>query len=185
MSTDTRTDGDFAGERVITEYWPTVETSRRLNRLAETLPPLPGGVVYLLGDLARVLIYCLDFGAYVSVALLNLVLTKFGAKPITYRLRSIVRYTLTNRRLRVDDGPMRTTTQFVPLDDIEEIRIGEPCGRSRTANLEVRRNGTTALVLVGVHDAVSARQTILDAVRARTEVERVLQKQAMPATPTA
>jgi hypothetical protein len=176
-------DPRWHGERTIVELWPTLETSRRLNAFAdERRNPFIGGALYLLGDLLRVLVYCLDVSKYLAVAGLNVLRRLFGAEPIQSRVRSIVRYTLTNRRLRVDEGPAKRTAQFVPLEDIDEIRLVQTRVRSRTADLEILKGGTTILTLHGIHDPVSARQTILDAVRARIEVAKVLEQQKQTAS---
>lgn len=139
---------NFSGERTIIEYWASVGESNAANRFASSLPWFLGGPIYL--------------ALYVAKAL---------------NLGAAVRYTLTNRRLRVDRGMRKRTVQSIPLEEIEDVRLAESLPFTRTGDLEIISGGKVALRMRGIQDPAPARLTILDAAQARAQVQKVLRQQ--------
>jgi hypothetical protein len=144
-----------AGERTITEFWSSLGENDSWYQLANRIP-------YGLGILVYAPMYLLK----------------------VFRLRSAVRYTLTNRRLRVDRGIPKKTAEAIPLEEIDDVRVRDWVTFSRSGDLEVLRNGSIAMTMKGVRDPEAVRRTILDAVHARVEVQKVVQaQQSVPAEP--
>lgn len=144
-----------AGERTVTEFWSSLGENDSWYQLANRIP-------YGLGILVYAPVYLLK----------------------VFRLRSAVRYTLTNRRLRLDRGIPKRTAAEIPLEHIDDIRVKDWVTFTRSGDLEVLRNGSVAMTLKGIRDPESVRRTILDAVHARVEVQKVLQAQeSAPAEP--
>lgn len=138
----------FAGERTIQEFWAGIGESNGVNQFLGSMPwPISGPIYFLL---------------YVVRAA---------------NIFSTVRYTLTNRRIRVDRGMRRTTVNSVPLEEIEDVRLVNEIPFTRTSDLEILSGGKVVLTLAGIQDAEPKRRTILDAVRARTQVLKVLEQQ--------
>jgi hypothetical protein len=78
------------------------------------------------------------------------------------------RYTLTNRRLMIRKGLRPSPVQELPLDKIDDVRLG-PGGVDpffRCGDLEVVSNGQVALKLRGVPEPDSFSHAIVNAVRA-------------------
>lgn len=139
----------YAGERPIIEFWASMGESNSLNQLAAKLPWILGGPIY--------------FVLYVLKAV---------------NVFSAVRYTLTNRRLRVDRGMRKNTVQSIPIEEIEDVRLVNEAKFTRTGDLEVISRGKVVLTMAGIQDPAPARLTILDAVRARVQVQKVLDMQS-------
>lgn len=140
----------FQGERTIAEFWPSLNQSNASNTVAANLPLGLGVLVYI--------------PAYVAKAA---------------NIFSAVRYTLTNRRLRLDKGVRKATAQYVLLEQIQDIGIKNENSFTRTGDLEILVNGRVEMTLVGVRDPKPASQTILDAVHARVQVDRILADQKL------
>lgn len=134
-------------ERTITEYIAG-DGVKQTSGLARSLPGLIGGPIYAVAYLLR--------GVNI-----------FGT---TY-------YTLTNRRVVVRQGVMRKEVRSVPLESIDDIRIANENTFVRTGDLELLKDGKVVSTLVGVQDPWPARQTMLDAVHARVEIQKVLDRQ--------
>ncbi|QDU60087.1 hypothetical protein Pan216_09240 [Planctomycetes bacterium Pan216] len=139
----------FGPERTITAYWATLGESNAANSVANALPLGLGLLIYVPAYLLKGL-----------------------------NVFSCIRYTLTNRRLRVDRGIQRRTVQSVPLEEIEEIRLANELEFTRTGDLEIVSQGRVVLRMVGIQDPRPARQTILDAVEARIQIGRIVERQA-------
>jgi hypothetical protein len=118
------------------------------NSLAAKLPWFIGGPIFVLAYLLKVV-----------------------------NIFSYTFYTLTNRRIRVEKGIMRKVVDYIPLEDVEDIRLDNLNTFSRTGDLEVLSRGGMKMRLEGVQDPAPVRQTILDAVASRTEIKRVLARQ--------
>lgn len=141
-------DSRFAGERTIGEYWAGIGESNSVNEVLGKLPWIVSGPVYFLLYVVRAV-----------------------------NIFTSVRYTLTNRRIRVDRGMKRSVQQSIPLEEIEDIRLKEEIQFTRTGDMEVVSGGQVVLTMFGVQDPGPARLTMLDAVRARTQVLKVLDQQ--------
>lgn len=141
--------GDWSGERTITEFFPAPRESGAIYKLANKIPLGLGLLIYA--------------PAYVARAL-----NPFG----------VIRYTLTDRRLRVDRGTTKSTIRFVPLEDIDEIRVRDYAKFTRTGDLDIIHKGEVVLTMVGIQDPEPVRKTILDAVKARVLVQKILAEQA-------
>jgi hypothetical protein len=78
------------------------------------------------------------------------------------------RYTLTNRRLMIQRGLKPQPVQEVALADIDDVRIAADSHIIfyKSATLEVLSKDRVVLTLVGVPEADSFRETILNAVAA-------------------
>jgi hypothetical protein len=78
------------------------------------------------------------------------------------------RYTLTNRRLMIQNGWKLTPSQQVPLNDIEDVRIVEDANSPffRSANLEIIAKGQVVMTLPGVPGPQAVRHAILNATKA-------------------
>jgi hypothetical protein len=78
------------------------------------------------------------------------------------------RYTLTNRRLMIQRGLKPEPVQEVALADIADVRIAEGSHNAfyKSATLEVLSKDRVVLTLVGVPEADSFRQTIINTVAA-------------------
>jgi hypothetical protein len=74
------------------------------------------------------------------------------------------RYTLTNRRIMIRHGLSATPGQFVPLAEIDDVRIVTDANSTffRAATLEIISQGRVALTLPGVPEADCFRQAILN-----------------------
>lgn len=143
---------EFKDERTITEFWASLGESNTVNRAAANLPLGLGIFLYV--------------PAYLLKAL---------------NLTGAIRYTLTNRRIRVDRGVLKKTTKFVRLEEIDDVRLANDIPFTRTGDLEIVSKGTVVLRLVGIQDPRPRLKTILDAVRSRIEVEKVLADQRLAA----
>lgn len=135
------------GEKLIVEYLGR-PGGTKANALAEKLPGILGGPIFLVNYLAQGL---------------NL----FGS---TF-------YVVTNRRIKVAQGVMRQEIESVPLEDITDVRVANENHFSRTGDLECTLRGGRVFRMIGIQDPWPARQTILDAVHARVEIEKVLEQQ--------
>ena len=168
-------DNNYDDERIVAEFWPAAWERNALYQLANSLPWFLGGPVFFLAYGLRPLFYGLD---------LLLTVVTLGA----VKLRANQRYTLTNRRLRVDRGIGKETVRSVPLEEITTIRVANNLKFTRTGDLQIVSDDRVALTLVGVRDPVPTRQTILDAACARVRVQEVLeqqrQAQALAGSPT-
>ena len=75
-----------------------------------------------------------------------------------------VRYALTNRRVMIRQGWKGTSSQEVPLSEIEDVKL-DPASVDhffRSADLIITRTGSTPMTLRAVPDAESFRHAILD-----------------------
>lgn len=143
-------DSRFADERTIQEFWAGIGETNNVNQGMSRLPWFIGGPIYFLIYILRGI-----------------------------NIFSAIRYTLTNRRIRVDRGMKKTTVLSIPLDDIEDIRLVDELAFTRTGNLEVIiSGGNVGLTMAGIQDPTPTRLTIMDAVRARKQVQDVLQQQS-------
>jgi hypothetical protein len=77
-------------------------------------------------------------------------------------------YTLTNRRLLIQNGMRLVAKQEIPLSDIDEVRVVENSNSLfyRSADLEIVSNGQVVMTLKAVPSAESFRQAILNACKA-------------------
>lgn len=139
---------DWSGERTITEFFPAPNESNALYKFANSLPLGLGLLIYAPAYVVRVL-------------------NPFG----------ILRYTLTNRRLRLDRGTQKSTVRYVALEDIDDVRVRNYMKFTRTGDLEIVSKGEVMLRMVGIQDPEPVRRTILDAVKARVQVEAILKKE--------
>lgn len=144
----TANEQDWTGERTITEFFPALSENSGLYKLANSIPLGLGLILYA--------------PLYVIRAI----------NPF-----AVLRYTLTNRRIRVDRGTRKNTIRSIALEDIDEIRIRDYLKFTRTGDLEVISKGEVVLLLSGVQDPEPIRKTILDAVRARVQVAEILNRQ--------
>jgi Bacterial PH domain len=78
------------------------------------------------------------------------------------------RYTLTNRRLMIQRGLKPAPVKEVALADIDDVRVAADSHNVfyKSATLEVLTKGGVALTLVGVPEADSFRESILNTVAA-------------------
>lgn len=145
---------DFSKERVICEFWSSAGESNAINELAGSLPLGLGLLIYA--------------PMYVFKAL---------------NIGSSIRYTLTNARVRVDKGVMKKTINSVPLADIVDARVVDFVPFTRTGNIELLGPSGIALKLHGLQNPAPAAATIMDAVRARAGVQKVLADQKAAKAP--
>lgn len=143
-----KSDNNFAGERVLTEFWPSAREDGRAMKLATSLPKALGFLIYAPLYILR----AIDI---------------FG----------IIRYTLTDQRIRVDRGMRREVIQSIPLDDIEDIRLVDHSPFTRTGTLEVVCKGAVQLKMVAISDPEPALRTIQKAVQSRISTQKVLRQQ--------
>lgn len=179
--TQAKSASDWQDERTITSFMASMCESNAAHRMVAALPRALGSLVYvLLWLLCWVFIAAFFILVVVPLALVGVRL------PMEWMF---TRYTLTNRRMRVDRGLAKKTTQWVPLEEIEDVRLVDPIAATRTGDLELVRDGQVVLRMVGIQDPEPARQTILDAVQARVSVQKAIeqlqrakQAPAVPAT---
>ena len=154
LSQSNAKDPRFADERTITEFWASLGASNKTNTAAAGMP-------FGLG----ILLY---FPLYVMKSLF---------------VGSAIRYTLTNRRIRVDRGVAKRTVESFPLEEIVDVKLDDYIPFTRTGTLIVEGKSGELGRLSGIQDPEPARKTIMEAVRSRIEVSKVMQQQAMaPAT---
>ena len=128
------------GEACIRQCWPSVARSSAVAGLGKTLTR-----TIILAPLAWLLMAGVYFGK----------LLPFAA----------CRYVLTNRRLMIRRGWGGKVTYEIPLDQIDDVKLVTDGNSTffRSGNLEILRNGTTALTLVGVPEPDSFRHAIFNA----------------------
>ena len=128
------------GEAVIRQCWPSVARSSAVAGLGKALTR-----TIILAPLA----WLMMAGAYFGKLL------PFAA----------CRYVLTNRRMMIRRGWSGKVAQEIPLDQIDDVKLVTDGNSTffRSGNLEILRNGTTALTLSGVPEPDSFRHAILNA----------------------
>lgn len=167
----------YKGERVICEFYPSLNENNGINRLAASLPLGLGLFIYAPAYVAKAAVpMTLEIVRSLPMILRILLV------PVTLPLKLLggpllVRYVLTTMRLRVDHGLTRTAAHSVPLENIDHVRLQDETTFTRTGNLEIVSNGRAVLTLVGVQNPRPSLQTILDAVHSRKEVEKVMHRQ--------
>jgi hypothetical protein len=137
----------WAGERTITEFW----SIGRSNAWHQTASAIPFGLGAFL-----------FFGIY----LLNAV-----------AFWNILRYRLTNRRIIVERGITKKTSEFVALDEIDELRITNEQSFTRTGDIEIVCDDKVKLTMTAIQTPWPSRQTILDAMLARKEIDSIRRRQ--------
>ena len=143
--------GDWSGEGTICAYWASLNETNALNAVASKIP------------------FGLGIFVYVPLYLIKV----FNPNAI--------RYTLTNRRIRVDQGFGGKVVKSVALDDVADVRVVDELAFTRTGNVEiVGPDGDVLMTMSGIQDPRPVRQTILDAVHSRIEIEKVLDQQRRP-----
>jgi hypothetical protein len=137
-------------EAIIREVWPSVT-----------------GIMLPVANMAKVLMRS-RVGAPLGWLMLAPLYFKKLLAPAPGMSWLAVRYTLTNRRLMVQQGLKPRPVQEVPLADIDDVRILDNTRDDfyGAATLEVLLNGQVKMTLPGVKGPDSFRHAIINAVKA-------------------
>jgi hypothetical protein len=137
----------WAGERTITEFWSIGGS----NLSHEAAGRLPFGLGVLI---------------YFPVYLLNAAL-----------VLAHIRYTLTNRRIRVERGVTKKVVQSIALEDIDDLVVTRDESFTRTGDIDVVSGGQVILTMNAVQSPWPTRQTMLDAIVSRKELSAIFKQQ--------
>ncbi len=141
------------GEAVVREVWPKVTSVPPLSILSQLL--------YRTVILAPFAWLPLALFVGMRVAAFVVGIGTFGAVSLPWGRR----YTLTNRRLMVRNGPRPKPVQEVSLAEIDDVRLLEGSYSSffLSGSLEVLNQGKIILTLPAVPEPESFRRAVLNA----------------------